>query len=95
MDAGARPPGAASAPAGRNRPVAIPVELAEMLQTATRPHRTSGPSGLDDLAVRQRWLRRRHARDLAGRRSGWIAVWVAGGALVSWLFVAGFAGLAH
>ncbi|MGD0834664.1 MAG: hypothetical protein ABSA40_09630 [Candidatus Dormibacteria bacterium] len=53
------------------------------------------PSGLDDLAARRRWLRRRRALDRPARRTGWIAMWVAGGALVSWLFVAGFAGLGH
>ena len=54
-----------------------------------------GPSGLDDLAVRERWLRRRRARDFAARRSGLIALWVAVAAVVSWLFIAGFAGLGH
>jgi len=57
--------------------------------------RPSAPSGLDDLAARRRWLRRRRALDRPARRTGWIAMWVAGGALVSWLFVAGFAGLGH
>ena len=53
------------------------------------------PSGLDDLAVRERWLRQRRARDFAARRSGLIALWVAIAAVVCWLFVAGFAGLGH
>ncbi len=53
------------------------------------------PSGADDLAVRERWLKRRRAHDLAERRSGLIAVWVALAALLAWLFIAGFAGFAH
>ena len=53
------------------------------------------PSGLDDLAVRERWLKQRRGQSLAERRSGLIAVWVAVAALLSWLFVAGFAGLGH
>lgn len=57
--------------------------------------RPSSPSGLDDLAVRERWLRQRRARDFAARRSGLIALWVAIAAVVCWLFVAGFAGLGH
>jgi hypothetical protein len=57
--------------------------------------RPSVPSGLDDLAVRERWLKRRRARDFAARRSGLIALWVAIAAVVFWLFVAGFAGLGH
>lgn len=54
---------------------------------------TAGPSGADDLAVRERWLKQRRGSGVASR--GLIAVWVAAGALVSWLFVAGFAGLGH
>jgi len=57
--------------------------------------RPSAPSGLDDLAVRERWLRQRRARDFAARRSGLIALWVAIAAVVCWLFIAGFAGLGH
>jgi hypothetical protein len=57
--------------------------------------RPSAPSGLDDLAVRERWLRQRRARDFAGRRSGLIALWVALAAVVAWLIIAGFAGLGH
>ena len=53
------------------------------------------PSGLDDLQVRQRWLKRRRNRDLLERRSSLIAVWVGVAALVSWLFIAGVAGLGH
>ncbi|MBV9099560.1 MAG: hypothetical protein JOZ46_11980 [Candidatus Dormibacteraeota bacterium] len=49
------------------------------------------PSGSDSLAVRQRYLR--HRRRLSDR--GWITVWVTLGALVGWLFIAGFAGLGH
>ena len=53
------------------------------------------PSGLDALAARQRWLKRRRPHDFAERRSGLIAIWVAVAALVSWLFIAGVAGLGH
>ena len=55
--------------------------------------RPSAPSGLDDLAVRERWLRQRRTRDFAARRSGLIVLWVAVAAVVVWLFIAGFAGL--
>ncbi|MGA3183794.1 MAG: hypothetical protein ABSE52_04270 [Candidatus Dormibacteria bacterium] len=61
---------------------------------ADTPH-PSAPSGLDDLAVRERWLRQRRARDFAGRRSGLIALWVVVAAIVVWLFIAGFAGMGH
>jgi hypothetical protein len=57
--------------------------------------RPSAPSGLDDLAVRERWLRQRRARDFAGRRSGLIALWVALAAVAAWLIIAGFAGMGH
>jgi hypothetical protein len=50
---------------------------------------------LDDLAVRERWLRQRRAHDFASRRSGLIALWVTMAAVVAWLFIAGFAGLGH
>lgn len=55
---------------------------------------TPAPSGLDDLAVRERWLRQRRSQDFAGRRSGLIALWVVVAAVVAWLFIAGFAGFA-
>jgi hypothetical protein len=55
----------------------------------------AAPSGLDDLAVRERWLKRRRSQDFAARRSGLIALWVAVATVLSWLFVAGFAGLGH
>jgi hypothetical protein len=64
-----------------------------MIQSTTRPNPI--PSGLDDLDVRRRWLRRRRALDRPERPTGRIAMWVTAGALVSWLFVAGFAGLGH
>jgi len=57
--------------------------------------RPSAPSGLDDLAVRERWLRQRRSRVFAARRSGLIALWVVIAAVVCWLFIAGFAGLGH
>ncbi|HXZ99734.1 MAG TPA: hypothetical protein VEK76_05235 [Candidatus Binatia bacterium] len=67
-----------------------------MLQTPERNSTTPGsPSGLDDLEVRQRWLKQRRMRGLTERRSGLIAVWVAIAAFAAWLFVAGFAGFAH
>lgn len=53
------------------------------------PIRPSGQASLDD---RQRYLRRQRRR--LGDR-GWLAAWVAAGALVSWLFIAGFAGMGH
>jgi len=53
------------------------------------------PSGLDDLETRERWLKRRRAHGFAERRSGLIAIWVAVAALLSWLFVAAFAGFGH
>jgi hypothetical protein len=56
---------------------------------------TSTPSGLDDLEVRERWLRQRRARSLSERHFGLITLWVAVVAAVCWLFVAGFAGLGH
>jgi len=57
--------------------------------------RPSAPSGLYDLAVRERWLRQMRSRDFAARRSGLIALWVVIAAVVCWLFIAGFAGLGH
>ncbi len=52
------------------------------------------PSGTASLRVRQRYLRRRSQRRRLGDR-GTTAVWVAVGAAISWLFVLGFATLAH
>lgn len=60
-----------------------------------QPGVADAPSGADDLEVRERWLKRRRAHDLAERRSGLIAVWVALAALLAWLFIVGFAGFAH
>ena len=57
--------------------------------------RPSAPSGLDDLAVRERWLHQRRTRDFASRRSGLIALWVAVAAVGAWLIIAGFAGMGH
>lgn len=52
------------------------------------------PTGQDSLAARERYLRQqRRSRRLGDR--GLAAVWVTLGALVSWLFIAGFAGLGH
>ena len=48
------------------------------------------PTGVDPLQVRERYLRRRSQRRHVGDR-GLMALWVSIGALVSWLFVVGFA----
>ena len=61
--------------------------------STTAPARVGAPSGLDDLAVRERWLKQRRGSGVSSR--GLIAVWLAAGALVCWLFVAAFAGLGH
>ena len=53
---------------------------------------TAVPSGGDPLRVRERYLRRRSQRRRLGDR-GLTALWVAVGALISWLFVVGFAAL--
>jgi hypothetical protein len=55
---------------------------------------TAVPSGGDPLRVRERYLRRRSQRRRLGDR-GLTALWVAVGAVVSWLFVVGFAALGH
>jgi len=73
--------------------VAGPAPLDGLMADTSRPS-TPGPSGFDDLAVRERWLRRRRSRAFAGRRSGLIALWVAMAAVVAWLFIASFAGFA-
>jgi hypothetical protein len=52
------------------------------------------PSGQATLRVRERYLRRRSARRRLGDR-GVAALWLGVGAVVSWLFVVGFAALAH
>ena len=50
------------------------------------------PTGVDNLLVRERYLRsRRHTQRPAPR--AWIAAWVGVGALVSWLFVVGVTAL--
>jgi hypothetical protein len=56
-----------------------------------RPPR-GGPDGTADLEVRRRYIRR--SRRFATGRV-WITVWVAGFAVVGWLFIAGFAGFNH
>ena len=49
------------------------------------------PSGHDDLAVRERYLRqRRRFRD-----RGLVSLWVTFGALIGWLAIVIFAGLTH
>jgi hypothetical protein len=61
--------------------------------TAAAPARVGAPSGLDDLAVREAWLKRRRSSGMGSR--GLIALWLAAGAFVCWIFVAAFAGLGH
>lgn len=56
-----------------------------------RDHPRGVPSGLDTLAVRERYLRRRRRLD----DGGWITVWVTVFALMAWLVVAGMTGLGH
>jgi hypothetical protein len=51
-------------------------------------------SGDASLRTRERYLRRRSSRRRLGDR-GVTALWVMIGALVSWLFVVGFAALGH
>ena len=51
------------------------------------------PSGQDSLDVREAYLRQRRSRRIADR--GLVAVWVAFGTVVAWLFIAAFAGLGH
>jgi hypothetical protein len=64
------------------------------ITTLPKPRCTAGaPSGTASLRVREQYLRRRSHRRLGDR--GLIALWVAIGALVSWLFVLGFATLGH
>jgi hypothetical protein len=50
------------------------------------------PSGQASLRVRERYLRRRSLRRRLGD-GGLTAVWLGVGALLSWLFVVGFATL--
>ena len=54
------------------------------------PTVTNSPSGQASLQVRERYLRRRSARRRLGDR-GMTLLWVGAGALLSWLFVVGFA----
>lgn len=64
--------------------------------TATSTLRKSeeheAPTGVDTLAVRERYLRSRRGGRLTTSR-GWIAAWVGIGALVSWVFIVGVAAL--
>jgi hypothetical protein len=53
---------------------------------------TAPPTGTDTLAVRERYIRRRHRR-ITDR--GWITMWATVSALIGWLFIVGFAGLGH
>ena len=54
----------------------------------------SPPSGQSSLRARQRYLRRRSSRRRLGERAVTF-LWVGVGAMLSWLFVVGFATLGH
>ena len=58
------------------------------------PAPSTGPSGADDLAVRRRWLKQRRGSSNVASRA-MITFWLAAGALVAWLFIAGVAGFGH
>ncbi len=64
--------------------------------SSLRSPQTAGdtPSGNASLRVREQYLRRRSQRRRLGDR-GVTALWVALAALISWLFVVGFATLGH
>ncbi len=65
------------------------------IMTLRKPQASSeAPSGQASLRVRERYLRRRSARRRLGER-GVTALWVGVGAVISWLFVVGFATLGH
>jgi hypothetical protein len=65
------------------------------ISSLRKPDYSSGaPSGAAALRVRERYLRRRSQRRRLGDR-GMTALWLVAGAMVSWLFVVGFAALAH
>lgn len=52
------------------------------------------PSGQDSLDIREAYIHRRRSTRRLGDR-GLLALWVAMGTIVAWLFVAAFAGLGH
>jgi hypothetical protein len=88
----ARSPGVAVTVRGR---CPYHVETMPEITTLHKPlYASHAPSGAAALDVRKRYLRRRSQRRRLGDR-GLTALWVAVGALVSWLFVVGFATLAH
>jgi hypothetical protein len=65
------------------------------ITTVRKPQALSNsPSGQASLRARERYLRRRSARRRLGGRALTL-LWVVTGALVSWLFVLGFATLGH
>jgi hypothetical protein len=65
------------------------------MSTLRKPQAPPGaPSGQASLRVRQRYLRRRSARRRLGER-GLTALWLGVGAILSWLFIFGFAALGH
>ncbi len=66
-------------------------EISTLRKTA--PERTI-PSGEDSLWVRERYLRRRSRRERINDRA-FTALWVALGAVISWIFVIGFTAFAH
>lgn len=63
-------------------------------ESPVRPLATA-PNGADELAVRERWLKQRRTTASGLTSRGLIALWLGAGALVSWLFVAAFAGFGH
>ena len=65
------------------------------ITTIRKPHGLAGaPSGQASLRVRERYLHHRSQRRKLGERR-LTALWLGVGALVSWLFVVGFAALGH
>jgi hypothetical protein len=71
------------------------VQTMPEMSTLRKPQASIGaPSGQESLRVRQRYLRRRSARRRHGER-GLTFLWVGVGAILSWLFIVGFATLSH
>ncbi len=68
--------------------------MPEIITVRKSPAFSNSPSGQASLRVRERYLRRRSARRQLGDRA-FTLLWVGTGALLSWLFVIGFATLSH
>jgi hypothetical protein len=68
--------------------------MAEISTLRKTEYAPGAPSGTASLRVRERYLRRRSQRRRLGDR-GMTALWLVAGAMVSWLFVVGFAALGH